>query len=217
MRQGYVFTGVRNSVHRVGGMRGRGGGMHGRGACMAGGHAWQGACMAGGIIWQCWGHVWQGAGIAGGPAWWEACMVGGHVWQGACMARGCARRGVDSRGCGDVGGVGGVWGACMARGCMAGGMCGRGRVCVEGVCMVGACMAGGVSGIGACVAGETATAAGWYASYWNAFLFCRKLQENETIWTLRGIRVPDTPLDPPMLDVVGPVLGDSLWPAIDQW
>ena len=47
--------------------------------------------------------------------------------------------------------------------------------------------------------------------------FCRKLQENETIWTLRGIRVPGTPLYPPMLDVVGPVLWDSLWPAIDQW
>ena len=28
--------------------------------------------------------------------------------------------------------------------------------------------------------------------------FCRKLHENERIWTPRGARVPDAPLDPPM-------------------
>ena len=166
-------------------MRGRGacmaGGVYGRvGACVAGGRHRRGACMVGGMHER-------------GHAWW-----GGHVWQGGMHGQGVCMAGVYI-----VGGVG-VLGVCGGHawpwGAWPGGMCGRGRVSVEGVCM-----AGGVSGIGACVTGETATAAGWYASYWNAFLFCRKLQENETIWTLRGIRVPGTPLDPPMLDVVGPV------------
>ena len=101
--------------------------------------------------------------------------------------------GMHERGYAWWGGHARPWGA------WPGGMCGRGRVCVEGACMVG-----GVCGMGENMAGEMATAAGWYASYWNAFLFCRKLPENETIWTLRGICVPGIALDPAMLGVVGP-------------
>ena len=61
--QGYIFTGVCDSVHRRGGglvwlgggMCGRGGyAWLGEGACMAGG---EGACMAGGHAWLGRGHV----------------------------------------------------------------------------------------------------------------------------------------------------------------
>ena len=113
--QGYIFTGVCDSVHggacMAGGMHGWEGGRHAWqegggcawwGACVAGGHVWRGACMAGDM--HGWEHVWQGACV------WGACM-GGHVW-GVCMAR--------------VGmhGRGHVWQGGMARGaCMAGGMC----------------------------------------------------------------------------------------------
>ena len=80
--QGYIFTGVCDSVH-MGGMRGcRGhswqGGMHGCwGACMVG---WGGVC-------GCWGHAWLAGGMHGC---WGACMVaGGHVWLlGACVVAG---------------------------------------------------------------------------------------------------------------------------------
>ena len=68
---------------------------------------------------------------------------GGHAWQGACMA---------------VVGGHAWWG---------GGMCVRGgEGAWQGVCVVEVCMvAGGVLGrrYGHC--------SGWYASYWNAFLF----------------------------------------------
>ena len=48
--QGYVFTGVCDSVHRGGE------GVHGRGVCMAGGmHG--GGMHGGGGVW--WGHAWQ--------------------------------------------------------------------------------------------------------------------------------------------------------------
>ena len=66
LQQGYVFTGVCDSVHRGWGggvcMHGRGGmcggwGMRGRGVCMVG------VCMHG----------------------WGACVVGRHVWQGVAM------------------------------------------------------------------------------------------------------------------------------------
>ena len=68
-------------------------------------------------------------------------------------------------------------GACMVAGGHAwllGGMCG-----CWGVCMVAG---------GACIGyGEIRSMSGWYASYWNAFLFgiffCRKLHENGRIWT----------------------------------
>ena len=55
--EGYVFTRVCHSVHRVGG-----GHAWQRGACMT-----RGACMAGGMCGR--GHVWQG-GLHGR----------GHVW-----------------------------------------------------------------------------------------------------------------------------------------
>ena len=110
--QGYIFTGVCDSVNRGGGVHGRGGMWQGE-ACVAGGHAWQGACMA-----------------EGGPAWLGGmCGKGGHAWQrGACMAKGA---------CVAKGGMHGKGGACMARGaCMAkGAMHGeRGCMAKGGMC-----------------------------------------------------------------------------------
>ena len=76
------------------------------------------------------------------------CMVGvyvvwGHAW-GTCMAKG----GVCGGGC--------AWqGACMVGSCMVGGVHSRGACMAEGM---EACMAG--RGGGACMAGETAIAAG---------------------------------------------------------
>ena len=81
--QGYIFTGVCDSVHR-------GEGMHGcRGACVVagGGHVWlpggmhdcQGACVVAR------GHAWLPGGCmaVGGHAWlWGACMVAGRVCMG---------------------------------------------------------------------------------------------------------------------------------------
>ena len=75
------------------------------------------------------GHAWQGVYIVGGHAWQEECMA----W-GACMA-------------------GGTWmtgGQAWQRVCMAGEMHGRGHVQQREACMVG---------VGACMAGDTATAA----------------------------------------------------------
>ena len=76
--------------------------------------------------------------------------------------------GVHGRGCDDRGSMHG-------RGCVAGGMCGGGghawqecawqEACMAGACVAGVCMAsgcvwqGGMHGLGACVAGEMATAA----------------------------------------------------------
>ena len=89
--QGYIFTGICDSVH---------GGMHGcrGGACMvrgcmvvggvhgSGGHAWlRGACMVAGGMHGCRGACVAVGGacmVAGGCAWlWGVCMVAG----GACM------------------------------------------------------------------------------------------------------------------------------------
>ena len=52
LRQGYVFTGVRNSVHR--------------GACVAGGHVWQGGVHGRGRVWQGWGMCGRGQASQGG-------------------------------------------------------------------------------------------------------------------------------------------------------
>ena len=57
--QGYIFTGVCDSVHRGGACVAGGGGVRGRGACVA-----VGACMAGGVC------------VAGGCAWWGVYVAG---------------------------------------------------------------------------------------------------------------------------------------------
>ena len=118
---------------------------------MAGGHAWQGACVAGGC-------AWQGVCMAGGMC------VGGHAWQGTCMV-------------GGMHGQGGAW---------AGGHAWWGDVYGRGVCM-----AGGMHGWRGAWQGDMhATHApldttrygqsmrGWYAFYWNAFLFYLRLRVN---------------------------------------
>ena len=63
--QGYIFTGICDSVHR--GRHAWLGGMHVRGVWQ-GVHAWPGACMA-------------GACMAGGMHGWGR---GGHAWGGVC-------------------------------------------------------------------------------------------------------------------------------------
>ena len=50
--------------------------------------------------------------------------------------------------------------------CVVGGMHGGG--CGKGACMAGVCVAGG---------GDTVMG-GWYATYWNAFLFSKIFTEN---------------------------------------
>ena len=122
-----------------------------------------GGCVCG------WEHVWQGGvhgGVCGrgackaGGLWWRGVHGRGHVWQGACMARweACMERwGMQGRGS-------------MVAGCAWQGACGRGyawqggrHVWKGGGCMhgkVGGMCGGGMHGRGACVAGETATAAG---------------------------------------------------------
>ena len=85
-------------------------------------------------------------GVCLGHAWLPggSCMVaGGHVWQrGACMVKG----------------------ACMTKG----GMHGEGGMHCKG----GAWWRGGVCGKGGCMGyNEIWSMSGWYASYWNAFLF----------------------------------------------
>ena len=86
LRQGYVFTGVCDSIgggrgHAWQGVYVAGGIRWGEGACVAGGHAWQGVCMSRGQAWQG-GHAWQGACMAGGVyGGGVACMAGGHAWQ----------------------------------------------------------------------------------------------------------------------------------------
>ena len=124
--------------------------------------------MAGGICGG--GHAWQGA-----------CMVGRHVvecvWQRGCVTGGHAWWWACK-----VGGVHG--GACMVRGHMW-----------WGHAWQGACMAGGHAwfdkyhGI--------RSMSGWYASYWNAFLFDMLFAENSTKMkggTRRGASLAPFPL-----------------------
>ena len=99
----------------------------------------------------------------------HACMAGGH----ACMAGGMCGRGCVWQG--GMHGRGHAWhgGVCGREACMSGGMCCR------GACMAGGCAwVGGMHGRGACMPhmppdtmryGQSMR--GWYASYWNAFLF----------------------------------------------
>ena len=95
----FLQVSVIHSVHRGGGVRGRGGrawqggGVRGRGvcvaggACVAGGRAWRGGAWQGGVRGRG-GHAWQGGAwfysAGGGPAWFYSggCMVlfGGHAW-----------------------------------------------------------------------------------------------------------------------------------------
>ena len=76
--QGYIFTGVCDSVHRGGGSVAGGGGVRDWGVCMAGGHAWLGgACMVGGICGK------------GGMCGRGVCIAGGHAWPGGMHGRGC--------------------------------------------------------------------------------------------------------------------------------
>ena len=118
LRQGYVFIGICDSVHR-GGCAWPGGG----------GHAWLGVCVAGG--------VWQG-GMHG-----RDCASQGVCGRGACMAERVYAAGMHGRGCMWQGvcigtgmhGRGHVW----QEACMAGGMCGRGHAW-QGVCMKGQCV-----------------------------------------------------------------------------
>ena len=77
LRQGYVFTGICDSVHE-GDMHSRDD-LHSRGVCVAGGMHYKGACMteacvAGGVHGR--GHAWQGSCMVGGV------HGGGHAWQG---------------------------------------------------------------------------------------------------------------------------------------
>ena len=119
----------------------------GGGGGMVGGMHGRGACMAvGGACMAVGGHAWQWGGIHGS---------GGHAWQwgGACMA-------------GE--------GACVAVGvCMAGGVCGSGGHAWWGGVWRGGhvwqmrCMRGG----GGMCGRRNGHCSGWYASYWNAFLF----------------------------------------------
>ena len=131
------------------------GGMHGRGACMAKrGMHWV-SCMAGwGIHGR--GHAWQQACVTGGlhgrGVWQGACKAGG-VHGGACMAGGMHGRGV-------VHGREHVWQGCAwQEGVWQGGMHGGGGLHGWGMCDGGCAWQGSMHGGGACMAGETATAA----------------------------------------------------------
>ena len=106
LREGYVFTGVCDFVHR--------GGVHGCGGC-----AWlHGACVVVGGAWLLGGHAWLQGG--GGLAWlWgvggRCVWLGGHAWL--------------------LGGGRGWWGRGNAwlqgqHAWLQGGMCGCGGVCV---------------------------------------------------------------------------------------
>ena len=145
--QGYVFTGVCDSVHR-GDVRGYRGVCGCRGVCVvAGGHAWllggacvvaRGACIVGGHVWLlgvCMvtrGHAWLWGVcvVAGGHAWLPggACVVaGGHAWLLGGGIHGC-------QGC-----MCGCWGHTWLLG---GHVWQRGACMAKGGCMVkrGACM-----------------------------------------------------------------------------
>ena len=140
--QGYVFTGVCDSVNR-GGMRGC------QGACMvAWGHAWffrgvHGFFSGGmsGFLLGCvcvfffWGHAWF-------FLWGGACMV--FSLGGACLVFSWGMHGFF------LGGMHGFWGGCVV---------------VHGCWGVNGCR-------GACIGyDEIRSMSGRYASYWNAFLF----------------------------------------------
>ena len=141
LREGYVFTGVCDSVHS-GGMRGCwGGGWLRRAWLLLGGHAW---LLLRGCAWLLLGACMVAPGGMHGCSLGGACMVapGGRVWllPGGAM-HGCS------------------WGACMvAPGghawLLLGGMRG--------------CSGGGVRGIQRDT--EIRSMSGRYASYWNAFL-----------------------------------------------
>ena len=116
----------------------------------------QGACMVTGGLCGCLGHAW----LWGGHAWLWGGMHGcggGHAWlPGACMV---------------TGGVHGCRGACV----VAGGV----HCCGGGACVVAgghAWLAGG--GVHAWLRGclgydKIRSISGRYASYWNAFLYCK--------------------------------------------
>ena len=87
-----------------------------------------------------------------------ACVAGGHVWQGACV----------------VGGVHGR-GACMVGACMAGehawqgGMCGRRHVWHAHNCPPPT------------RSYEIRSMSGWYASFWNAYLFSSRNAKKQLV------------------------------------
>ena len=97
--QGYIFTGVCDSVHggacvlsggvhaSQGGMRASGG-MPGGHVCL-GGHAWRGGVHGWGCVWLGGVHG-QGACVAGGCALLGACITGGCI-AGRCACHACPR------------------------------------------------------------------------------------------------------------------------------
>ena len=99
----------------------------------------------------------------------------GHAWQGVCVAEGAyVVGGVHSRGVCMAGGAGMHCGGCAWQGkghVWPAGMRGWGHVYLGGMCGRGACMAGGVHGGGGMRGRRDGHCCGWYASYWNAFLF----------------------------------------------
>ena len=122
----------------------------------------------------CGGHLWlQGGGCAwlqGGHAWlWGVCMVVGGMrgCRGACMVAGaCVVAGGHAW---LLGGMHGCRGACMVAG---------GEAWLWGVCMVagGWAWLGGMHDCWGCIGyDEIRSMSGRYTSYWNAFLFCKKL------------------------------------------
>ena len=180
LREGYVFTGICDSVNR-GGMRGCSrGGMPGfirGGACVV---LFGGACVVlfGGRAWfYSGGHVWFYSGGMRGFIW-GACVVlfggacvvlfGGHAWFYLGGMRGFIRGGV----CGFIRGACVVlFGGCMV---LFGGV--RGFIW-GGVCM--AISGGGVHGFSSFFGyNEIRSMSGRYASYWNAFLFSIIFPEN---------------------------------------
>ena len=55
--------------------------------------------------------------------------------------------------------------------CMTGKYAWQGACMAEGACMVGGMHSRGCVWQGVCVAEKNGNCSGWYASYWNAFLF----------------------------------------------
>ena len=168
--EGYVFTGVCDSVNRGRGVRGCSPGVGwGLCGCSLGGHAW---LLMGGVRGCSWGV--------------RMVAQGGHAWllDGACMVA----HGGGMHGC--LGGVCGCLGVCVVargacvvahggacmvarggmRGCSWGGMHRCSGACVVSPGGMRGCSGGG----GACVfffLNEVRSMSGRYASYWNAFLF----------------------------------------------
>ena len=95
----FLHLSVSHSVHRGGGMCGRGACVAG-GLFMVGGHAWQGGMCCGGMhggrAYMAVGHAWQGGVHGRGHEWLGsvhgrgACMAGGMHGGGACIAVGNA-------------------------------------------------------------------------------------------------------------------------------